>query len=62
MITVNLRPDLKRKRARRPMQGLLEGIERLPRAVAGRGRTNHLRRTIDVETVRVFRSKNVARL
>jgi Tfp pilus assembly protein PilN len=29
MITVNLRPDLKRKRARRPMQGLLEGIRGL---------------------------------
>ena len=29
MITVNLRPDLKRKRARRPMQGLLEGVRGL---------------------------------
>jgi Tfp pilus assembly protein PilN len=26
MITVNLRPDLKRKRARRPLQGMLEGV------------------------------------
>jgi Tfp pilus assembly protein PilN len=26
MITVNLRPDLKRKRARRPLQGVLEGV------------------------------------
>ncbi|MDQ3136574.1 MAG: PilN domain-containing protein [Gemmatimonadota bacterium] len=26
MITVNLRPDLKRKRARRPLQGALEGV------------------------------------
>jgi Tfp pilus assembly protein PilN len=29
MITVNLRPDVKRKRARRPMQGLLEGVRGL---------------------------------
>ncbi len=29
MITVNLRPDLKRKRARRPMQGLLDGVRGL---------------------------------
>ena len=29
MITVNLRPDLKRKRARRPLQGALEGVRGL---------------------------------
>jgi Tfp pilus assembly protein PilN len=29
MITVNLRPDLKRKRARRPLQGLLDGVRGL---------------------------------
>jgi Tfp pilus assembly protein PilN len=29
MITVNLRPDLKRKRVRRPMQGLLESVRGL---------------------------------
>ena len=29
MITVNLRPDLKRKRARRPLQGVLEGVRGL---------------------------------
>ena len=29
MITVNLRPDLKRKRARPPMQGVLEGVRGL---------------------------------
>jgi Tfp pilus assembly protein PilN len=29
MITVNLRPDLKRKRARPPLQGLLEGVRGL---------------------------------
>ena len=29
MITVNLRPDLKRKRARPPMQGALEGLRGL---------------------------------
>ena len=29
MITVNLRPDLKRKRARRPLQGMLEGVRGL---------------------------------
>ncbi len=29
MITVNLRPDLKRKRARRPMQSLVEGLRGL---------------------------------
>jgi Tfp pilus assembly protein PilN len=29
MITVNLRPDLKRKRARRPLQGMLESVRGL---------------------------------
>ncbi len=29
MITVNLRPDLKRKRARSPLQGMLEGVRGL---------------------------------
>jgi Tfp pilus assembly protein PilN len=29
MITVNLRPDIKRKRARRPLQGALEGVRGL---------------------------------
>jgi Tfp pilus assembly protein PilN len=29
MITVNLRPDLKRKRARRPLQGALDGVRGL---------------------------------
>lgn len=33
MITVNLRPDLKRKRARPPLQGVLEGVRGLGRKV-----------------------------
>ena len=52
-------PELRREGL---AQHFFDGVERLPRAVAGRRAAGHLRRAIDVESIRVLRPPNFARL